>query len=53
MTEPSPSCAGVQIKASEEELSKERECVGHLIPRAETAACALVGGDDTWVEGDR
>lgn len=43
-----------KIKASEEELVKERDCVSHLIPEAALtgAACNLAGGEDTWVEGD-
>lgn len=43
----------LQIKASEDELAKERDCVGHLIPNQDAAACALVGSEDTWVPGDK
>lgn len=41
-----------KIRASEEELVKERDCVGHLIGNA-AAACAIRGTADTTVPGER
>jgi hypothetical protein len=42
-----------KIAASEDELAKEKECVGHLIG-VEGAACSLVGKEaDTWLPGEK
>jgi hypothetical protein len=40
-----------KLKASEEELIKERECVGHLIG-VEGAACRIGPGEDTMLPGE-
>eukprot|EP00877_Chromochloris_zofingiensis_P000258 jgi/Chrzof1/10232/Cz04g33150.t1_MDH5[v5.2] len=40
-----------KLKASEDELVKEKECVGHLIG-VEGAACRLVGAEDTMLPGE-
>lgn len=40
----------IQIKASEEELLKERDCVGHLIPGSGIAACEITV--DTMLPGE-
>lgn len=39
-----------KIDASVEELSKERDCVGHLIPGSSFAACAIQ--EDTMLPGE-
>jgi len=39
-----------KIKASEEELLKERSCVAHLIPGSEAAACEI--SVDTMLPGE-
>jgi malate dehydrogenase (NADP+) len=39
-----------KIKASEDELLKERNCVGHLIPNAEEAFCEIT--EDTMLPGE-
>lgn len=39
-----------KIAASVEELSKERDCVGHLIPGSSFAACAIT--EDTMLPGE-
>lgn len=40
-----------KIKASEDELIKEKECVGHLIG-VEGAACRIGPGEDTMLPGE-
>lgn len=42
----------MKIKASEDELAKEKECVGHLIGIS-GAACQLVGAADTSIPGEK
>jgi hypothetical protein len=39
-----------KIKATEEELIKERNCVGHLIPNATEAFCEI--SEDTMLPGE-
>lgn len=39
-----------KIAATEEELKKEADCVGHLVPGASFAACAIT--DDTMLPGE-
>jgi malate dehydrogenase (NADP+) len=41
----------MKIKASEEELVKEKECVGHLIG-IQGAACRIGPGEDTMLPGE-
>ena len=40
-----------KLRASEDELVKERECVGHLLGR-EGAACRIGPGEDTMLPGE-
>lgn len=40
-----------KIKVSEEELVKEKECVGHLIG-IQGAACRIGPGEDTMLPGE-
>jgi malate dehydrogenase (NADP+) len=39
-----------KIKASEDELLKERDCVGHLLPNATRAVCSIE--EDTMLPGE-
>lgn len=39
-----------KLAESEEELRKERDCVGHLIPGAQRAVCAIT--EDTMLPGE-
>lgn len=39
-----------KIDATAEELSKEKDCVGHLIPGSSFAACAIK--EDTMLPGE-
>jgi malate dehydrogenase (NADP+) len=39
-----------KIKETEEELQKERACVGHLIPGATEAVCMIT--EDTMLPGE-
>ena len=39
-----------QFRASENELTKERDCVGHLIPGSAAAACEITV--DTMLPGE-
>eukprot|EP01025_Chloroclados_australasicus_P042736 TRINITY_DN45455_c1_g1_i3.p1 TRINITY_DN45455_c1_g1~~TRINITY_DN45455_c1_g1_i3.p1 ORF type:complete len:451 (-),score=65.14 TRINITY_DN45455_c1_g1_i3:413-1765(-) len=41
-----------KIDASAEEIVKEKNCVGHLIPGSSFAACELVGAEDTTLPGE-
>lgn len=41
----------MKIRASEDELAKEKECVSHLIG-VSGGSCALRGGVDTTVPGE-
>jgi malate dehydrogenase (NADP+) len=41
----------MKIKASEDELVKEKECVGHLIGMV-GAACRIGPGEDTMLPGE-
>ena len=48
---PSPLPCPPPLQESEEELLKERDCVGHLIPGASRAVCEIV--EDTMLPGER
>lgn len=39
-----------KIKATQEELLKERDCVGHLVPGGKFAACEIT--QDTMLPGE-
>jgi len=39
-----------KLNATQDELIKERDCVGHLIPNAKRAVCAIE--DDTMLPGE-
>ena len=41
------------MAASADELSKERDCVSHLIPDSPPAACGINKEEDTWIEGEK
>eukprot|EP00793_Prasinoderma_coloniale_P005809 PRCOL_00004283-RA len=42
-----------KMAASADELSKERDCVSHLIPDSPPAACGINKEEDTWIEGEK
>ena len=45
-----PSCWLLLLQETEEELLKERDCVGHLIPGATRAVCMIT--EDTMLPGE-
>ena len=47
---PQSCLAYLQIRASENELLKERDCVGHLIPGSAPASCEITV--DTMLPGE-
>ena len=48
---PLPALLRAKLRASEDELVKERECVGHLLGK-EGAACRIGPGEDTMLPGE-
>ena len=47
---PSHRARPLLVQVTEEELTKERDCVGHLIPNAKRAVCAIT--EDTMLPGE-